>query len=57
MVPLDAERLKGPHIFRERSCATEPGVELLMAAPHDSGPMWVARSHSYDSSIHYTSPV
>src|SRR5271167_2028709 len=27
------------------------------AAPHDSGPMWVARSQSYDSFIHYTSPV
>src|SRR5215469_11443719 len=27
------------------------------AAPHDSGPMWVAISHSYDSFIHYTSPV
>jgi hypothetical protein len=29
----------------------------LRAAPHDSGPMWVATSHSYDSFIHYTSPV
>src|SRR6202050_3106982 len=27
------------------------------AAPHDSGPMWVATSHSCDSFIHYTSPV
>ena len=27
------------------------------AAPHDSGPLWVATSHSYDSFIHYTSPV
>ena len=27
------------------------------AAPHDSGPMWVATSHSYDSFIHYTSPI
>jgi hypothetical protein len=27
------------------------------AAPHDSGPMWVATSHSYDFFIHYTSPV
>jgi hypothetical protein len=27
------------------------------AAPHDSGPMWVANSHSNDSYIHYTSPV
>src|SRR5215467_6084168 len=27
------------------------------AAPHDSGPMWVASTHSYDSFIHYTSPV
>src|SRR5882757_278370 len=27
------------------------------AAPHDSGPMWVASSHSYDCFIHYTSPV
>ena len=29
----------------------------LRAAPHDSGPMWVASSHSYDFCIHYTSPV
>jgi hypothetical protein len=29
----------------------------LRAAPHDSGPMWVANSHSYDFCIHYTSPV
>src|SRR5713101_7535746 len=29
----------------------------LQAAPHDSGPMWVATSHSYDFCIHYTSPV
>ena len=27
------------------------------AAPHDSGPMWVATSHSYEPFIHYTSPV
>ena len=27
------------------------------AAPHDSGPMWVATSQTYDSFIHYTSPV
>jgi len=27
------------------------------AAPHDSGPMWVAGPLSYDSFIHYTSPV
>src|SRR5215469_2540066 len=29
----------------------------LRAAPHDSGPMWVARPLSYDFCIHYTSPV
>src|SRR5437667_12203282 len=29
----------------------------LRAAPHDSGPMWVATSHSCDFFIHYTSPV
>src|SRR5467141_2282577 len=29
----------------------------LRAAPHDSEPMWVASSHSYDFCIHYTSPV
>src|SRR5467141_3459036 len=29
----------------------------LRAAPHDSGPMWVATSHSYEFCIHYTSPV
>jgi hypothetical protein len=27
------------------------------AAPHDSGPMWVAGPLSNDSFIHYTSPV
>jgi len=27
------------------------------AAPHDSGPMWVATSYSYDFCIHYTLPV
>jgi hypothetical protein len=27
------------------------------AAPHDSGPMGIATSHSYDSFIHHTSPV
>ena len=30
---------------------------FLRMAPHDSGPMWVATSHSYDFSIHYTSPA
>src|SRR5437764_5770235 len=29
----------------------------LRAAPHDSGPMWVAKPLSYDFFIHYTSPV
>src|SRR5438034_3166972 len=29
----------------------------LRVTPHDSGPMWVATSHSYDFCIHYTSPV
>src|SRR6266404_172024 len=29
----------------------------LRAAPHDSGPMWVATPLSYDFFIHYTSPV
>src|SRR5712664_1573458 len=29
----------------------------LRAAPHDSGPMWVADPLSYDFFIHYTSPV
>src|SRR5216684_608592 len=29
----------------------------LQAAPHDSGPMWVADPLSYDFCIHYTSPV
>ena len=29
----------------------------LRAAPYDSGPMWVATSHSCDFFIHYTSPV
>jgi hypothetical protein len=30
---------------------------LLRTVPHDSGPMRVATSHSYDFCIHYTSPV
>jgi hypothetical protein len=30
---------------------------LLRAAPHDSGPMWVAIPLSCDFCIHYTSPV
>jgi hypothetical protein len=30
---------------------------LLRTAPHDSGPMRVAISQSYDFCIHYTSPV
>jgi len=29
----------------------------LRAAPHDSGPIWVANPLSYDFFIHYTSPV
>src|SRR5467141_3534696 len=29
----------------------------LRVTPHDSGPMWVATSHSCDFCIHYTSPV
>ena len=29
----------------------------LRAAPHDSGPMWVANPLSCDFCIHYTSPV
>ena len=29
----------------------------LRVTPHDSRPMWVAASHSYDFFIHYTSPV
>src|SRR5271167_1746827 len=29
----------------------------LREPPHDSGPMWVASPSSYDSFIHYTSPV
>ena len=30
---------------------------LLRAAPHDSGPVWIANPSPYDSLIHYTSPV
>jgi single stranded DNA-binding protein len=29
----------------------------LRAAPHDSGPVWIATPSPYDSFIHYTSPV
>jgi hypothetical protein len=29
IVPFDAERLKRPHILRERPRATEPGVEVV----------------------------
>ena len=32
-------------------------VTASRTAPHDSGPMWVAKPLSYDFSIHYTSPV
>ena len=28
--------------------ARSPSTPSLRAAPHDSGPMWVATSHSYD---------
>jgi hypothetical protein len=35
----------------------DPQIEYVRMAPHDSGPMWVASSHSYDFCIHYTSPV
>src|ERR1039457_2875198 len=37
IVPFDAERLKRPHILRERLRATEPGVEVvdLLEGKHD----------------------
>ena len=37
IVPFDAERLKRPHIFRERLRATEPGMEFadLLDGKHD----------------------
>jgi hypothetical protein len=41
------------HPLADGNASTPP----LRAAPHDSGPMWVATSHSYDFFIHYTSPV
>ncbi len=44
----------------EYPARTLPGQRFdaaLAAAPHDSGPMWVATSHSCDFFIHYTSPV
>jgi hypothetical protein len=35
----------------------DPQIEYVRMAPHDSEPMWVGSSHSYDFCIHYTSPV
>jgi hypothetical protein len=37
IVPLDAERLKRPHILRKRFRATEPRVEIvdLLDGKHD----------------------
>ena len=37
IVPFDAERIKRPHILRERPGATEPGVEVvdLLDGKHD----------------------
>ena len=49
--PLNGE---GRAAFPHPANASTP---LLRAAPHDSGPMWVASSISYYFCIHYTSPV
>ena len=44
--------IPGPHVP-----PVNASTPLLRAAPHDSGPMWVAAPLSYDFCIHYTSPV
>jgi hypothetical protein len=33
------------------------GIRFVPKSNYDSGPMWIANSHSYDFCIHYTSPV
>ena len=43
--------------YPARTSPVNASTPLLRAAPHDSGPMWVASSYSYDFFIHYTSPV
>src|SRR6266436_5753721 len=43
--------------YPARTFPVNASTPPLRAAPHDSGPMWVATSHSYDFCIHYTSPV
>jgi hypothetical protein len=43
--------------YPARRSPVKASTLLLQAAPHDSGPLWVATSHSYDFCIHYTSPV
>jgi hypothetical protein len=49
-----------PHtrlITRPARSPVNASTPLLRAAPHDSGPVWVADPLSYDFCIHYTSPV
>jgi len=43
------------HFSRQQSRVER--IQRLRAAPHDSGPMWVANPLSYDFCIRYTSPV
>jgi hypothetical protein len=50
----DAHAAQGIGMTDESVNASTPP---LRAAPHDSGPMWVVDPLSYDSCIHYTSPV
>ena len=37
VVPLDAERLKRPHVLRERPRATEVGVDVVDVLDHKHG--------------------
>ena len=56
-IPKDAAFLAAP---RKRAMPEPPHLEPKnpqRVLVHDSGPMWVATSHSYDFCIHYTSPV
>jgi hypothetical protein len=53
----DAEVRLSPRFSFACNLPVNASTLPLRAAPHDSRPMWVATSHSYDFCIHYTSPV
>ena len=58
-IPKDAAVLAAPRKRALRAPATPGNASTppLRVAPHDSGPMWVANSHSHHFDIHHTSPV